>query len=101
MKVIFKFVIVAALCVGSAGVALGAPTFDIDFYGGSTSLAQGTYDTGTDLSLAAGESVSKASLEAANKALDRLLTPDPTAVEGKGGKKSAVPLKEESRDRSK
>jgi hypothetical protein len=58
MKVIFKFVIVAALCVGSAGVALGAPTFDIDFYGGSTSLAQGTYDTGADLSLAAGESVS-------------------------------------------
>lgn len=60
MKKIFKLILVATLLAGSTGMAIGAPTptFDIDFYGGDTGLVQGVYDTGNNLDLSQGESVS-------------------------------------------
>ena len=53
-----KLVLATALCLCSAGMAMGAitPTFDIDFYGGDSGLTQGVFDTNTNLDLAAGES---------------------------------------------
>lgn len=58
MKRIFELVVAAALCIGSAGVAIGAPAFDIDFYGADTGLVRGEYDTNTDLTISDGQSFS-------------------------------------------
>ncbi len=58
MKNIFKLVIAAVLSIVPAAGALSAPAFDIDFYGGSTSLSQGVYDTNTNIGLENGASVS-------------------------------------------
>lgn len=60
MKKFFRLFFAATLLFSSGGMAIGAPTptFDIDFYGGDTGLVQGVYDTNTNLSLSAGESVS-------------------------------------------
>lgn len=58
MKMISKLLVLAtALCLFSTGMAIGA-TFEIDFHGGDSGLSQGQYDTGTDLSLNAGQTVS-------------------------------------------
>lgn len=58
MKTIIKLILSVTFCIVSTGLAMGAPTFDIDFYGGDTGLVQGDYDTGTNLSLSDGQSVS-------------------------------------------
>lgn len=58
MKLLQKLILVLAIGLGSAATAIGAPVFDIDFYGGSTSYAQGIYDTQTNINLSQGETVS-------------------------------------------
>lgn len=57
MKTVFKPILTVIFCIGFTGIALGAPTFDIDFYGGDTGLVQGVYDTGEDIRLSEGQSV--------------------------------------------
>lgn len=74
MKMMSKLVLATALCLCSAGMAMGAiiPTFDIDFYGGDSGLTEGVFDTNTNLDLAAGESVSVNILMSGIPETDRL-----------------------------
>jgi hypothetical protein len=62
MKLMLKLVLATALCLCSAGMAIGAiiPIFDIDFYSEDEGrgLVQGVYDTDTNLNLEDGQTVS-------------------------------------------
>ena len=57
MKLLLKLILVLSVGIGSAATAIGAPVFDIDFYGGDTTLVQGVHDTQTNINLSQGETV--------------------------------------------